>query len=804
MDVPPSDVQYLDDASVVSSISDISMIKQDIKAPERDHNYRRNLKFRPDSTITSHPFTGRSFDMIPGIEWVGYQPRWVYCYREPITESSGEFLTFLEGHKELLADLGIPLPSVNLLDSEFRPPTVEDFYKHVARFGSGRPSGQDFCERTMGKVFSKLSSAEDTFPSITNWLLPHRVYKVTLDKTKSPGIYWKKEHYANKGEAQVPACRAAAQLIENLIRSRSDYVYPTTPCSVGGRGKLAKPNKVYEKDGRLILIPDLVHHLIGSLGSKSYFKALNSTDRSKGGIMLGMGPFMDHYEKLITWSGDVKFWMMIDFSGFDQTVPAILIRKAFEVISDKFSSMPGKTNYFNSQYKHLAETEIVLPYGAVYRKKRGVASGDPWTSVVGSYANWIAIQYCMLRLGIGAKLWTFGDDSLIAIKSSPFSKDEIMSRIAKCLYDDFGMEVSISKSFVSDRIGTIGEPASQLEKSPQFLSMFFVKDSSNIVRPWRPIEDMYEHMIHPEKYPSDTELKSKGTSVLVWEIERTVMDYIGFYWNEHAKTVLRLYYNYLMIMNPLWDGDMFTQDLAKLYDIPRDHFRYVWVRRFPRDYEILSLFNGTRVDMSSNDINDIINEVRSGQDMIDGPGYRTSRFCWDKDNPTGYRYGGNSIINKIDIRATIVACLKTWRWLHVKEIQRAIQINFMNIAGFKNASMPHKMTVDTFICWPFELKGHIFIPTFGYTNYDEIVGNVLHEAAHAICGCDHGYLFYQVLNHLHGVYTLQHPGYNLNHKHIDEWVRRQSHKHECLTPSATENIIFQSERSRHTYTDKDQ
>lgn len=282
----------------------------------------------------------------------------------------------------------------------------------------------------------------------------------------------------------------------------------------------------------MIVMPDLVRHLLGSMVSQPYMKMLKTWNKSEGGILLGMGPFDSAYEDLAGWASGAKSFMCLDFKGFDQAVPARLIRMAMAHVARHYTTGPGTKAYWRSETRQLVNTEIVLPDGHVYRKRRGIASGDPWTSIVGSYANWLALRDLANVMGWNVKIWTFGDDSVIARYDAEFSKEDL-AEATRLLYARWGMDVSPTKSYVTRHLVTIDDDP-EPKVTGSFLSSYFLATPMGI-RPVRPTQDLYEKMLKPEWVEDD----------VGWEIVRTSSAYLIFYYNDYARALLEEYWEWL-------------------------------------------------------------------------------------------------------------------------------------------------------------------------------------------------------------------------------------------------------------------
>lgn len=114
----------------------------------------------------------------------------------------------------------------------------------------------------------------------------------------------------------------------------------------------------------------------------------------------------------------------IDFSSFDTTVPAWLIRVAFSILRSNIEWEYWKgervtkrdaqkwKNVWDGMVWYFINTVILMPDGRMFRKHRGVPSGSWWTQMVDSVVNWILVTYLGLCQAAEIRnLKVLGDDS---------------------------------------------------------------------------------------------------------------------------------------------------------------------------------------------------------------------------------------------------------------------------------------------------------------------------------------------------------------------------------------------------------
>jgi hypothetical protein len=378
----------------------------------------------------------------------------------------------------------------------------------------------------------------------------------------------------------MPAIIEATRIIGKLKETGHEYTVP--PAGVAGRGKrvaLDRPDDPDRKEGRLIVMPDLVRHLLGAMAAAPYMSMQRALDKRKGGVMLGMGPFQESYQEIAEWARGAKRYVFIDFKKFDQRIPRRVLKAVMKHISHTFQRGPGTGAYWASEFKHLVETEIAMPNGSVFKKFMGVASGDPWTSLADSYANWVMLSMACKALGLQAKIWTFGDDSVIAVDDG-YTEGDLLGRISQWVMEEFGMVVSKEKSYMATELVTIDEDPEE-GSSGSFLSMYFLATPMG-VRPTRPLQHFYELFLKPERNGGTVE----------WEVARTSMAYLVFFYNPKVRYILHEYWDWLhhRYKIPELRGTVDDLRLLRELDIPWAHFKFSWLAHLPPAGEVELLY----------------------------------------------------------------------------------------------------------------------------------------------------------------------------------------------------------------------
>jgi hypothetical protein len=139
--------------------------------------------------------------------------------------------------------------------------------------------------------------------------------------------------------------------------------------------------------------------------------------------------------------------VVVDWSGFDATLPPWLIQIAFKIVRQNLElSVSDETEFWNIT-DYFIRTPIVLNNGDVFVKNGGIPSGSYFTQVIGSICNFIILSYLQLKsLNRFCKMKVLGDDSISRLRKSEAVSFEQWSELAKGM---FNMTLSPVKSNIS-------------------------------------------------------------------------------------------------------------------------------------------------------------------------------------------------------------------------------------------------------------------------------------------------------------------------------------------------------------------
>lgn len=111
-----------------------------------------------------------------------------------------------------------------------------------------------------------------------------------------------------------------------------------------------------------------------------------------------------------------KYKYCVDYSSFDSTINSFVIKCLFNILFSWFSNRDLRiekliVDYFN-------ETELLTPWGVIRGKRGGIPSGDYFTQIIGSMANYFLLQYNAICNGesiYANGCYVLGDDSIFGM-----------------------------------------------------------------------------------------------------------------------------------------------------------------------------------------------------------------------------------------------------------------------------------------------------------------------------------------------------------------------------------------------------
>nr|UDL14380.1 MAG: putative RNA-dependent RNA polymerase [Partitiviridae sp.] len=246
--------------------------------------------------------------------------------------------------------------------------------------------------------------------------------------------------------------------------------------------------------------------------------------------------------------------VMTDYSQFDASIPAWLIRDAFQIVFDSFDltkviGSDGKTwnvkpHRTNARIRKLIQyfinTPIRMPDGRRFRKSGGVPSGSVFTNIIDTIVNAIVMRYVSYHTTGNLPLaeMYLGDDSFLILRGIVNLKD--MSELA---LESFGMIIHPEKSYVTTNPGNV-----------QFLGYY-----NRGGLPFKPQAALVASFIYPERRVMSNMIRVARALGQMWS---TMHSGLAYNW-------------FCMVQQMMKDFEVSEQDMTEYIESHPNHFRYL-------------------------------------------------------------------------------------------------------------------------------------------------------------------------------------------------------------------------------------
>jgi hypothetical protein len=327
------------------------------------------------------------------------------------TRPMKEFVNDYEAASKLI-EFGAPPALITAQLAKQRIPGGWDFNKlRLAEFAEARP----IPKITIGLLDQSLSYLDELPLRPTTWPGIAGLAKVGLNPEAYSGFFGSRDFHGKKRVAQIYSISVVHACYERIAHG----ALPTSLFEIGGRDKIADE---LTDPSRLILMDDLVPTIIGTMICRPILNMFMASKTSP--IYMGSSWSKTGFERFLH-DIDHETTVENDWSHFDTTVPEIAIRYAFGILQSLYIARSPEqhneiSNVMRYLYVNFTFSLMVTPGGYVYRKSRGIPSGSPLTSLVGSLVNWLihrAIFSAVFPPGRGVgcaghpRLTIAGDDS---------------------------------------------------------------------------------------------------------------------------------------------------------------------------------------------------------------------------------------------------------------------------------------------------------------------------------------------------------------------------------------------------------
>lgn len=220
-----------------------------------------------------------------------------------------------------------------------------------------------------------------------------------------------------------------------------------------------------------------------------------------------------------------RYMYALDFSKFDSTVPAFIIKEAFKILRSHFGEFTEfETNAWNAIVKNFLYGAIVMPDGFLYTgKTRGIPSGSWFTQLVGSICNYIIVSAMTEAAGTvvySENIMVLGDDSVFGLDV----RLDLASMAS--LASKFGMNLNIQKSSIV--------PSQERVK---YLGFYWERG-----RGYRDMNELFTAAVYPERFRHKDEQLTRDERGLEMILNFLSLSHDGV--NQVKKTELKRVFNF--------------------------------------------------------------------------------------------------------------------------------------------------------------------------------------------------------------------------------------------------------------------
>jgi hypothetical protein len=222
-----------------------------------------------------------------------------------------------------------------------------------------------------------------------------------------------------------------------------DFIPDNSLWAVAGREKRIDLSTNKDVRTRLVLMCEDLVKLIGNCALQPFTKRLSSL--RSGAIMIGRSMEDRKFYKFIDEISESKYFGVVDgdWSQFDNHCYEELIVTAFGIIRSCYPEGKFYDNYFLWNCCSMIFKNIVLPESKlIYKISKGIASGHPYTSVIGSLINWLLwstaiVNACPEHVSKQTVLKCMGDDTLAKLPYGYIDNIEHQISLSGMKFDNF-------------------------------------------------------------------------------------------------------------------------------------------------------------------------------------------------------------------------------------------------------------------------------------------------------------------------------------------------------------------------------
>jgi len=206
-----------------------------------------------------------------------------------------------------------------------------------------------------------------------------------------------------------------------------------------------------------------------------------------------------------------------------------------------FDPHPMLERYFEREIRLMSKTLVFLPTGIAVRTNGMITSGNPWTSIIGSIANQIALYSYLIAHGVPddeVAVYTYGDDGVLGIMDTTSTRFLNATHMSIWLKSSFGLTLKPAQTIETPNlVAELLVNRRQIRYESRLPSVLIINEPTVVFLgsmfinqgvPFRPFEDMYLRLCVPE-FVGDTP---------AWELMRIYSYYVEHYFNPRSRMYL--------------------------------------------------------------------------------------------------------------------------------------------------------------------------------------------------------------------------------------------------------------------------
>jgi len=192
--------------------------------------------------------------------------------------------------------------------------------------------------------------------------------------------------------------------------------------TVGGRSRAQKVSWGEPLRSRFLIVPDAISKIACLAGTDDLYRKLVSINKNYSGneILTGIDFMNGNYTSFHSRLNEFEYCLEADMKRFDQHVGREILKVAFSILRCCYPEGIEMDNLNCFYASGFINKNIVILGGLLYRVRKSIATGSPFTSIIGSIVNWINWTLVLIDSGIGKKfykLMVYGDDTLICFRN---------------------------------------------------------------------------------------------------------------------------------------------------------------------------------------------------------------------------------------------------------------------------------------------------------------------------------------------------------------------------------------------------